>query len=799
MLRLATIATLALLAACSHNTDRANPVDPQRTPAVTISLAIEDTTGLATLTWTQYAGVEPLAAYLVLRNVARSTDTDTLARIESIEQTAFVDASLDLETAYQYRVAVLTDAGYTALSEVASFEGFTARPVSIVSTTADSTLGTLRLLWNRYRGPAFISYELHRRETGTDADSVVTVAEGIADTAFVDHTARHGRRYSYYVAVHAGDRTLAGLPVESGAALPSVDIDDLSFDASLASAQARWRPYSGAGFVAYRIDRDEGSGFMPIRTLTSLGDTVLVDVDLHGNTSYSYRVVTLTDAGDELVGDASTGIFHRHLSDWTPFTPGTQVRLQSRSGGGVYAFGTDDQSVRFLEFNGEGRPLLERELLRQPAGPKVQPFLPQSISGRVLPDGSLALAGSAVGSFLLRFDTAGELQTHSVDLFEDIVLPAALPREPRGVISFTSSAIATEFYIDNVSVSVSEAVVYEQGFSDGAPEDWHIITSDGTDNNTTVTRDFSNSRATFQGGDSQVINGLIMAQKVDLTWEDFVLAIDLAVLGGVPGVRIGGGLGSTVHLRLDLLAQQALLHWIHVPRPGTEEDRFEKEFEVSFPIVFGVATRVKVSAGQDAPLVTIESPVQHVIDGTAQYTTVQSIGDVVTFIGGRTPVSLAANGTLLTYAELSEAPSETRIWPSARAFVMGAVFPASHSVSLTATAVNRATGRVAFPGTFSEVLGDGAGQGPGQFLFPLSLDAGLDGRIYVLDAANSRIQVFAADGQYITQWGRFGSGPGEFNFSVAGDATFAGSIAVDDSGFIYVADVGNNRIQKFAP
>jgi DNA-binding beta-propeller fold protein YncE len=50
------------------------------------------------------------------------------------------------------------------------------------------------------------------------------------------------------------------------------------------------------------------------------------------------------------------------------------------------------------------------------------------------------------------------------------------------------------------------------------------------------------------------------------------------------------------------------------------------------------------------------------------------------------------------------------------------------------------------------------------------------------------------------QWGRAGSEPGQFDFG--GGLTsddHAGSIAVDDDGFIYVADVGNRRIQKFAP
>ena len=56
------------------------------------------------------------------------------------------------------------------------------------------------------------------------------------------------------------------------------------------------------------------------------------------------------------------------------------------------------------------------------------------------------------------------------------------------------------------------------------------------------------------------------------------------------------------------------------------------------------------------------------------------------------------------------------------------------------------------------------------------------------------------DGNYITHLGVQGGGEGEFSFTNTGGVEpFAGSIAVDGEGFIYVADVGNQRIQKFAP
>jgi len=101
---------------------------------------------------------------------------------------------------------------------------------------------------------------------------------------------------------------------------------------------------------------------------------------------------------------------------------------------------------------------------------------------------------------------------------------------------------------------------------------------------------------------------------------------------------------------------------------------------------------------------------------------------------------------------------------------------------------------------FGETLGGLAGGEAGEFLFPISFDVGADGRVYVLDAGNGRVQVFDQSGEYLTQWGREGSGEGEFDFGSGPWAgSFRGSICVDDEGYIYVADVGNKRIQRYAP
>jgi hypothetical protein len=56
----------------------------------------------------------------------------------------------------------------------------------------------------------------------------------------------------------------------------------------------------------------------------------------------------------------------------------------------------------------------------------------------------------------------------------------------------------------------------------------------------------------------------------------------------------------------------------------------------------------------------------------------------------------------------------------------------------------------------------------------------------------------------VTQWGEPGNGEGQFNFGlgaslVSGDRDYSGSVAVDTQGRIYVADGFNGRIQIFVP
>jgi DNA-binding beta-propeller fold protein YncE len=121
------------------------------------------------------------------------------------------------------------------------------------------------------------------------------------------------------------------------------------------------------------------------------------------------------------------------------------------------------------------------------------------------------------------------------------------------------------------------------------------------------------------------------------------------------------------------------------------------------------------------------------------------------------------------------------------------------------------------------------GTGPGEFNLPHAICLDSQGRVYVGDRENSRVQVFDAEGQFLAQWkeggspyglfltgdgrllvadgradwvmvldrhgkslgrwGEKGKGPGQFRMPHA--------LCVDGHGAVYVAEIGNQRVQKF--
>jgi tripartite motif-containing protein 71 len=100
-------------------------------------------------------------------------------------------------------------------------------------------------------------------------------------------------------------------------------------------------------------------------------------------------------------------------------------------------------------------------------------------------------------------------------------------------------------------------------------------------------------------------------------------------------------------------------------------------------------------------------------------------------------------------------------------------------------------------GTYETQWGSyGAGQGQFGPIGGLATDAA--GDVYVVDSSHDRIEKFSPDGTFITSWGRRGSELGEFDFGSSQNYTQppGGGIAVAGD-HVYVADSGNNRIERF--
>ncbi len=89
-----------------------------------------------------------------------------------------------------------------------------------------------------------------------------------------------------------------------------------------------------------------------------------------------------------------------------------------------------------------------------------------------------------------------------------------------------------------------------------------------------------------------------------------------------------------------------------------------------------------------------------------------------------------------------------------------------------------------------------AGSGSGQFDFPLFDATDSSGNIYVADSGNDRIDKFSPGLASFSSWGSSGSGNSQFNEP---EGIAVDNSAGPDQGDVYVADGVNDRIEKFSP
>jgi sugar lactone lactonase YvrE len=78
---------------------------------------------------------------------------------------------------------------------------------------------------------------------------------------------------------------------------------------------------------------------------------------------------------------------------------------------------------------------------------------------------------------------------------------------------------------------------------------------------------------------------------------------------------------------------------------------------------------------------------------------------------------------------------------------------------------------------------------PGDFGGPSNVALDKDGNVYVTDTMNNRVEIFDAEGKFISLFGKHGDGPGYF--------ARPKGIAVDCDGHIWVADEYQDRVQVF--
>ena len=633
-----------------------------------------------------------------------------------------------------------------------------------------------------------------------------------AATSFIDSTLVTGSFYSYRVSV-IND---AGLEVPSQPQsirpldLPAVEIEDLQFDSRAAIATLTWSTYAGSRFHAYRIVRrtDDSPTPQVIAEIDDISTTSAVDGELAGNSGYHYQVVVLTTLGEEIESDERSGLFHEHLDTWPlDMEEGEYVRLYEEDDR-ILALISGEERVRLLSFASGGQLLEEQVLLDNPG----MGIPPHTVALTFLPDGTRLLGlltnpdlASRVPQ-LLAYDAGGSPLLREIPLEHDFESFGSSAAEVEGQIVFAAGRNS----IDNVRFASNGRLLIDDEFDTPDLGEWEVdegLRGDG--------------HADVEDGALLPSRGTVVRRKVTASWHNMRLEADVTNRGDDRSVVIvkadtlparwsGTRERLTEHTSLSALmayegaSQSTTLHILPPLDSGLEGRGFRSHFAAAIGLTYRFRFEIDdglIHAAIETPSwwpsefkPFLSDPFGLVSLISLEESWAFAVGDTLTRIApGRPDVALA----------LGHPVSEMRLWgETASEPQIGICVPDQHQILIAPARVSR-VGYIEWPfgleGTATAV-GIEAGQEPGAFFYPLSFDVGVDGRIFVLDAGNRRIQAFDSESEYITQWGSRGTADGQFDFGNGlRPVDFVGSIAVDDDGFIYVADVGNRRIQKFAP
>jgi hypothetical protein len=532
-----------------------------------------------------------------------------------------------------------------------------------------------------------------------------------------------------------------------------------------------------------------------------------VDSGLAGNSEYLYTVEVNTERGEVVASEEQSSIIHPLVTSWSlDLEPDDAVRLYGTEDG-VRALVAGPWNVTLRMYSGAGEIEEELDLLtaiRPPSGLGFNPIKPRSASiARSDDDHFLLSFSDAKGHSIYELDNEGMAVLQRQVLFADSFSGLS---GAEAVVSGDIVVLVTQdrarFALDNLSATTDDRVLFQEDFENGDTDG--SIETGGILNGWLVVGDgvlATRFTPVFKHDDSYVGD---LSLEIDAAYttnsnrpnsDILIIQLGRTVVDEV----------SQFTLTLDWTGQMARLVYAFQVSPQSENSARNESFVQ--PVV------LELDDIHHIRLAMVEGNLSASIGtsrlwggGTVDLTSITFADGLIGLTSDGATVVLDGDGQPGegTSPGYDTAVSETRSWESGTgARWYGVSLPSEHQVLVRPSQTESQIewpAEVRLGSSSSQNVGEFVGQAAGELLFPISFDAAADDRIYILDAGNSRVQSFDEDGTYITQWGGHGSGDGNFDFGRGSDPTdFAGSIAVDGEGFIYVADVANKRIQKFAP